>query len=367
MFLTHNANTPAKVEMLNTARLSPTTKQLLLNTGFDPGVLRPMLDKHGNTWITVRNGFNDHGEPIYEQRLLTNANATLKVEEWRVIDEAVEEAARIQLRFTDDLIGAGLRKDIDGMATPALSYQTMGDITDATISMRPLREAEKDRPEYGIATMPIPLIHKGTSIDLRELEVTRRVGRPIDTTMIGLMTRKVMEMAENLAIGNLSFTWGGGSVYGPRNFPLRNTKVLTNPTAGTWTPDVTFNEVLSMRTIARDDFRPGPYRMYYSTDWDVYLDQDYSPAYPGVTLRSRLSQVASITEWVPLEILTGYQMIMIQMTRDVIQMVVGMAVRAIEWSSGDGFEHFITIMTILVPWMRVDQANNCGVVHGTAP
>lgn len=374
MFATHDIHKPAKVEMFNSARLTPAQKKLLVTNGWDPGVLRPYLDEHGNSWILVRDGYNPDGSPKYTQKLVANASgsinnatATLAIEEWRLIDDTVEEAARIQLRFVDDLLSRGLRKDIDGMATPAITYQRRGDITDAKISMRPLREAEKDRVEYDSVTMPIPIIHKGTSIDLRELAATRRAGRPMDTDMIGLMTRKVLEMAEQLAIGNLSFSWGGGTVYGPRNFPFRNTKVMTNPTSGTWDPTVTMTEVIDMRQTARNDFRSGPYRMYYSTDWDPYLDQDYSSAYPGVTLRSRISQIASIESWVPLEILTGFQMLLIQMTSDVIRMIVGMPVRAIEWTSGDGFEHFITIMTILVPWLRVDQANNCGIVHGTAP
>jgi uncharacterized linocin/CFP29 family protein len=236
------------------------------------------------------------------------------------------------------------------------------------MSMSGLRQAERDRPEYGINQIPIPIIHKDTSIEFRDLALHRRVGRPIDTTMIKMMTRKVAEMADDFVLGNLSFTWGGATAYGIRNFPSRVTKVMTNPaTSGTWTPDVTVNEVIDMRTSLINKFRRGPYRLYYSSDWDAYMDQDYSAVYGGETLRTRLQKVGRITDMQVIDGLTGFQMILVQMTSDVIEVVIGANIRAVEWASGDGMEHFIKIMGIFAPRLRVDQANNTGIAHGTAP
>ena len=357
----------ATVDVVRDGRSSGSVAKVLLANNFDAGALRPFEDEHGRSWVTLRDGFNADGTPKFKNKRLANNASTLRVEEWRVIDEAVVQTARIELRLVRDLIAAGLRRDIEGLGTPVISYQTQSDITDAKISMNATRTAERDRPVFDIVNMPIPIIHKDTSIDIRELAMGRRTGREIDTTMAEAMTRKVAEKAEALAVGNVSFSYAGGTVYGLRNFPNRITKTMTNPTSGTWTPSLFLDEVLDMRQQLRGKFRNGPYRVYYSTDWDPYLDADYSGAYGNLTPRERVSKVANITDWVPLEILTGYQVIMVQMTKDVIQIVIGMDIKPVEWQSPDGMEHFIKIMGIIVPQIRVDQASNCGIAHGTAP
>lgn len=340
-------------------------KRLLANN-FDTGVCRPWEYK-GKSYVTLTDGMDDNGEVKYKTIRVANETATLGVEEWRRIDTAVTETAYTELRIVNDLVGAGLVENIDGMGTPALSYQTEGDITGAKMSMRGLREAEKDRPEYGIATIPIPIIHKDTSIDLRELANTRRIGRPIDLTMIRKMTRKCAELADDFVIGNVSFSWAQNVAYGIRNFPYRITKVMTNPTAPGYTPDVTVAEVVDMRQSLINKFRRGPYRLYLSSDWEPYMDLDYSGAYNGGTLRERLGKLGRISSIETIDNMTGFQMIMIQMTSDVIEVVVGLSFRAVEWQSGDGMEHFIKILGIIVPRIRVDQANNVGIAHGTAP
>ena len=54
-------------------------------------------------------------------------------------------------------------------------------------------------------------------------------------------------------------------------------------------------------------------------------------------------------------LLKGGELIVVQVTPDVVQMVVGLEPVAIQWE--DGFK----FMTIMVPQIRADQNGNCGV------
>lgn len=339
--------------------------QTLLENDMDYNILRPYKGRDGKSYVTQNVGTVE--EPKWKA-VRTDNTALLTRDAWLRIDEAVVKAAKPALRAVGDLRAAGLTLDVDGMATPVLMYQTMSDITGATVSMKGLREGEKDRPEFDQVFLPLPIIHKDLSFDARMLQAAKRGGFMVDMASVDLASRRVAEEAESLLIGNsASYYYGGGTVYGYRNYPGRVTKVLTNPTAAGWTPQTTFAEVLDMRQSLVNKFRPGPYMLYVSSDWDIVLDSDYSDVYPGPSLRTRLQGIDRISGVRTLDYLTGYQMILVQMSSDTVREVIGMDIRVVQWQEKGGMELFFKVMAILVPQIRTDIDGNCGIAHGTAP
>jgi len=340
--------------------------RMIRNNG-DYNAFRPYIGDDGRSYVT-KNVAPKGQKPVYEARL-TNNTAFLRRDDWLRIDRDVMQIAKPTLKAVSDLRSRGLTKNIDGMATPILAYETMSDITGATVSMNGLRESERDRPVMDIATLPIPIIHKDLSFSARGLAVAERGANPIplSSATIARATRRCAEKAEDMVIGNgTPYYYGGGYVYGYTNQPNRVTKAMTLPTAVGWTPETFTDEISDLKQLLVDDFHPGPYVMYISSNWGKYLDRDYSAVYPGVTLRDRTLKFDGITSIQTLDYLTGYQVLLIQMTADVVELVVGMDFRVIQWEGMGGMEVNWKVLGILVPWLKNDMDLNSGIGHGTA-
>lgn len=334
---------------------------LLLNNNFDVATLRPWVGQDGRTYIAQRDRANKLvacAAPV--------ANATLRHEEWKILDEAIIMAAKPRLRVVADLRSRGLSYSIpNGMGKTVLMSENVSDITPATISMDPARKGESDRPEYELVNLPLPVIHKDFFINARQLAASRNGGSPLDTTMGELAARRVSEEAERLALGTAaSFSYGGGTIYGLTNFPQRITRALTDPTSSPWTPTILLEEVLAMRQDSMDHFHYGPWLLYNSPAWDQYLDNDYSVE-SGVTLRERLLKINGIQALNTADYLTDYQMILVQLSTDVVREVVGMDITTIQWETEGGMRLNFKVMAILVPQLRVDANGNTGLVHGS--
>lgn len=332
----------------------------LLENDMNPAILRPWISKNGRRYITV-NG----------QHFLTNAPASLPYEAWRRIDGSVQRVARPGLRVWGDLVGAGLTYDVpNGMGTTVLTEQTMTDAGAATISMDALKGSERDRPQFDIKNFPLPIVHGEFSFSARQLAVARASGAPLDTTMAEMVTRRIVEQVEALTIGTApTYSYGGGTVYGMTNHPARYTKVLTLPTALGWTPETTYNELLDMIVTLQDHMYNGPYGMYFSPAWVKYLAQDYSSVYPGVTLNSKLGDLRELGLSFARKLmygLSGFQVVMFQLSSEVIRAVQGMPLTTLQWDSKGGLAKNFKIMAIMVPQVRTNASGETGIVHGVA-
>lgn len=334
----------------------------LLGNGFDVAALRPWIGQDGRHYIAQ----NQAGKLIARPAMV--ANATLRKDEWKILDEAVVMAAKERLRVVADLRSAGLTFNIpNGMARTVLETETASDITGATISMDPARKGEGDRPEYDLSSLPLPVIHKDFFFNARQIAVSRNGGSPLDTTMAALAGRRVAEEAEKLALGVTgSFAYGGGTIYGLTNFPSRITRTITSPAMSGWTPQSTVQEVLAMRQDCEDALHYGPWVLYNSPMWDQYLDDDYSSAKGDNTLRQRLEAINGIQGVRTADHLTGCQLLLVQQTTDVIREVIGMDITTVQWETEGGMRLNYKVMAIMVPQLRADFNGNTGIVHGSA-
>lgn len=332
----------------------------LLAANGDPNVLRPWLGIDNKTYITV---FRD-GKPTVQQ--VTNAHATLRKDDWKLLDDAIVKAAQERLRLVNDLRAAGLTFTIpQGMGKTVLETETQSNINDAVISMDGMREGEGDRPEFEITNLPLPITHKDFQFSARQILTSRSGGSPLDTTMAELAGRKVAESIEKLALGRLAtYTYGGGTVYGLVNFASRMTRTISDPTAAGWTGEDLLNDVLQMRQQSVNAFHYGPWNLYVAPSWDVYLDQDYKSD-TDKTTRERIASVNGVQNIITLDFLQDYDVVLVQLTSDVIRMVIGMDITTLQWESKGGLQKNFKVMTIMVPQLRADFNSRTGIVHGS--
>jgi uncharacterized linocin/CFP29 family protein len=348
---------------------------VLMANNFDTNALRPWIGDDGKSYITVNTGkvypevdpntggkHPKAGQPILNAMVI-NTPATLRKDEWIQLDTAIIKAAKPRLNAVADLRAAGLQYVIpNGLGKTVLQHETQSDISEATISMDGLREGESDRPQFDIANLPLPITHKDFQFSARQVMTSRNGASPIDTTTAELAGRRVAESIEKLLLGvSSSYAYGGGTVYGFRNFPSRLTKTITTP----GTPATTVTEVIAMREQSKAAFYYGPWTLYYGPGWDASMDTDYSTAYPSITLRDRLMKIEGITDVKSADYLTSTDLILVQKTSDVARVVVGMDLTTLQWESHGGMQLNFKVMAIIVPQLRADYNGNTGIVHGS--
>jgi len=337
--------------------------ETLLANDFDVSVLRPYLGTNGRTYVNRRIGGKVVAVPV------ANATATLRKDDWLALDRAIVAAARPRLRLVSDLRAAGLQYVIpNGMGKTVLQTETIGDISPATVSMDGLRAGNADRPTFDLTNLPLPIVHKDFHFSARQIAASRNGGSPLDTSAAELAARMVGEEIEKMHLGvSSSFAYGGGTLAGLVNFTPALSKTLTAPTAQGWSGSTFVNEVLDMRALAAAAYHYGPFRLYHSPAWDKYLDNDFK-ANSDLTVRQRVAAIEGIGGVTSADHLTGYQAVLVQMTSDVIRVVVGMEITTIQWDTNGGLQKNFKVMGILVPQVRADQNANTGIVVGaTAP
>lgn len=337
--------------------------QLLMNSNFDVNCLRPWVGQDGRSYVTV----TQNGKPVAVP--VNNTTATLRKDDWKILDEAIVKAAKPRLRAVADLRSAGLVYNIpNGMSKTVLETETASDISAAEVSMDGLRESKADRPVFELTALPLPIIHKDFSFSARQVMASRNGGSPLDTTTAELAGRRVAEEAEKMLLGladHDQFAYGGGTLYGYTDYTYRQLETLSDPTASGWTGAAFVTDVLAMKAKSQAAYHYGPWMLYTAPSWDAYLDADYSSAKGDNTLRDRVKRIEGIQDVRTLDYLTGTAVIMVQMTSDVVREVIGMDISTVQWESKGGMQLNFKVMCIMVPQLRCDQSHNCGIVHGS--
>lgn len=392
----------ASVDFLTNGQGGGALGDVLRDTRFDPGMLRPYIDRKGNKCVTLNTGRTeirkgDDGKivmnadgtaqefPVYAKRLVSDLiadgvnspvfNATsLRKDEWLQLDNVVLRAARQRLRAWADLSAANTFGGFNGMSKMILEHETMSDPGEAVVDMDGLASGRTDNPLFQLEGLPLPITHSDFWFSSRRLAVSRNSGTPLDSSMGEASGRRVAETIEQTTIGTVTgATYGvaadygrAPTVFGYTNFPDRNTK--TNCTAPDGTNGSTvLGDWLALRDLLYDAKHYGPYMVYTSTDWDQYLDNLFSTTEPSAgTLRSRLLQIDGISGIRRLDFLTStFTVLFVQMTPDVARAVNGMDITTVQWESVGGMRINFKVMAINVPQLRADYSGNCGIAHGT--
>lgn len=305
----------------------------------------------------VANGFN-----VCAMR----TNDVLRKEEWKSLDEKVVQISRERLVGVNDLISRGLVHDLagQGLGTTVLEHEDASDMTDASMSMGADEQGRQDRIVFDIKALPLPITHKEFKINLRVREASRKKGEPLDTTQVGIATRKVAELVEyTLFNGASAYTFGGGTIRGYTDHPNRNTVSLTtnwddSPSDG----ESILDDVLAMKQAAIDAKHYGPFMLYPPTNYDTVLDEDFK-ANGTITTRERLKEVAGIEDVKVADKLADDNVVLVELAEETARIVNGLDPTVIEWDAKGGLVQFFKVITILVPQIRADQDGNSGIVH----
>jgi hypothetical protein len=296
----------------------------------------------------------------------------LRRDEWKQLDDALLMISETRLGGVQDLVDRGLVYNLgNAMGTTVLEYHDVSDALEAEMNMDGVTRAVGDRPEFQTVYLPIPIIHADYELNARELEASRNLGNPLDTTLAQRAGRKVDQKLEDTLFTNITYKFGGGTIYSYVNHPDRNQVTLS--TYGNWddsgvAPSDIMQCVNDMIQTSINALHYGPWMLYIPRNYETRMNEDYYTAGPtrnasAVTIRQRLEALGGILGIKVVDTLAEDNVLLVQMSADVVRLVNGMPKTNIEWATEGGMVHKYKVMAIQIPQVRSDQDGNSGIVH----
>ena len=290
-----------------------------------------------------------------------------------MLDRAVVEVGLERLTFVADIMAAGLTYNLtDPLSVTQLEWYASNRTGAAQRTMSPSARGENKLPDRLPFRLPVYLTTDKFELDIRTLKMSQRVGLPLDTALIKDCTRSVNEAIEDAAINGATTLDGqelkvaGYAAPGLLNAPDAETQALT---LADWVTSPNganvFTQVQAMLAKLRANKKFGPYRMYVNTDVGASLSADYSSAKGDNTIAERLLKIEGLQAIRTADLMPATKVAVVQMTSDVIDMVVGQQPTVIPWTSLDGFTFHNLVMAIMIPRVRSDYNGDSGICIGT--
>ena len=326
--------------------------------------MRPFIGDDGHVYVNRYRGGDPKAVTSYSAERVQR-NGTLRRDEWKQLDEAILAVASTRLDGVQDLVDNNLIYDLggNGMASTVLEHHTKDRPFTASVSMDGVVRGENDRPNYETVYTPLPITHVDYEITARELAVSRKLGNPLNVDDAVDAARAVMLKREQMLFTNVTYAFGGGTIYSYINHPRRNTVSMgTN-----WASDTVANiwtDVKSLKAalIAKNQF--GPYALYYPQDCETKFDDDYSTSTAqNMTLRERVLKLQNMKICKAVDTLPTGNAVMVNLSTNTVRLVRGMGLTNLEWSNDGGMLFRYKVMAIEIPQIRADASNQCGVAH----
>jgi len=326
----------------------------LLAANFSPRVLRPYTLADGR--CVVANARGDGVEMVH--------NASLGYDDWKQIDNTVQETLKSRLTVVNMLVRRGLVYNMgNGMGKTVLQSDAISGMTAASLSMIPAVKGPGDSVAFEPYLLPLPIASKPFTVDIRTLNNSRSGGTPLDTAGVSAATRVVAEAIEDSFCANQTFPAAGGTVYSLVNQPDRNTVNLTTAWSDPGVDgDDVLADVLEMKQAALNDSAYGPYALLVPAGWSSKLDTIRN-ATSDKTTRQCILEIEGIQECLIAPRLPADEAVLVQLTPDVIQVVDAMAVTPLQWETDGGMLQHFLVAGIQVPRIRADYNGASGVVH----
>jgi len=347
--------------------------QLFDGSKINVGSLRPFIGTDGRAYTTIFKG----GDPKNPSNYVTNAintNATLRRDEWKQLDEALIGVARERLGGIQDLVDKNLTLNLgNAMGTTVFEWHDVSDSQEAIVTMDAVTRGQGDRPDFQHNYMPLPIIHVDYEINARVLAASRNLGNPLDVTAAESATRRILEKLEDMLFTNTTYSYGAtdsrgrNTIYSYINHPDRNI-VAFPPATGNWasataTAAGIVSDVFDLVQASIDNLHYGPWMLYIPTAYQTIIEADYNAVTPGTTIRERIMKIDGISGIKVIDHLTADNVLLVQMTSNVVRLIRGLGIQAVQWDTEGKFITKYKILTIQVPQIRSDYNGKCGIVH----
>lgn len=317
------------------------------------GYARPFKVNQKTGQVMVKNG----------EGLVTLSS--LRKDEWESLDAAVIAAARQYSRGWPDLRAAGLVKPTD-LGTLISQWSLSSEMSDANEDLTGQTRGDRGKVEFNLAGVPVPVIFKEFDIPRRILLASRKMGDGIDTTSAFEAGQKVAEKRESNLFNGSTITLNNNSLYGFTNHPDRISDTATNFGGGDWsTATNIIPTIAGMIAALRGDRHRGPYNVYLANDLFDLAALQFPDTSNERTFVDRMKAMVGVNNIDASDELAAGNILVVQMTQNVVDAVEAADVQVVEWTSGDGMTSHFKVMAVSAVRIKSDYAERSGVAHAT--
>lgn len=297
-------------------------------------------------------------------------NSQLRKDEWVEIDDQVTDIAQRTRVMLQDLIGRGLTIPLD-LGTLRWEWERLDDMTDALVDMGAETGGHEDLPDFDLQGIPLPVVHKSFALNMRKLRASRNRGEPLDTTAAAQATRVVNRRLEDIVANGIpEITVDGDTVYGYTNHPDRNP--VTGSGWDTASADEMITDVLNAVEAIEDDNRGTMDMVFYlgrEPFQQIRATNAGTDDKRGVLqlVRDRLSSEGDFPgiTFKRADHLNDDEGVLVEMSRETVQLAIPSDVQAIEWESKGGMVMHNKIMGSQIPVLKSDRQGQMGLTHVT--
>jgi len=328
--------------------------------------LRPYtrIDSNGRTQVKT----NSKGNVFLrnpETGLLTMSS--LRKDEWEELDSTVFKAARQSQVILNDLRSKGLVKPVPFEAVVS-QWNKSSEVTAAQESLMGEGGGNRGQVDYKLSGVPVPVIFKDFNIPRRALLASRKMGSGLDFDTAFESAMAVSERREQIIIDGSTLRLGSSILYGLTNHTDLLTDTAANYGGGDWgtaaniTPTIT--GMINAVSAITNRFS-GPYHVYIARTQYNQAALSFPSSDNNSTYIDRILSIASIDKVSVADFLADGEVLIVQMTQNVIDYVEAYDVQLVEWASGDGMTSQFKIMAVGAPRIKSDYAGRIGAVLAT--
>jgi hypothetical protein len=173
----------------------------------------------------------------------------------------------------------------------------------------------------------------------------------------------VSEAVESMVFAGHATREGSSRIFGLLTATNRNTgSVTANWDVSTTTGANKLTDVIAMISAAAVDNMYGPFGLFVPQAAYNYLADDYK-AESDKTQLQRLLEVPGLEFILPSKDVTAGAIVMVQLTPDVIDEVVGLQPTIVQWETNGGMTVNFKVMAIMIPRVRDTVTGQSGVIH----
>lgn len=297
--------------------------------------------------------------------------APLPDEAQRLIDNKVLQVGLERLAIAAEIMSRGLIYNLtDPLSVMELYQEADSKVGFAKRAMLPAARGENQLlDKVGVRT-PIYATFDDFSINVRTLRASERAGAPLDVSMVGQATRRVNEAIEDATINGPGLTIAGNATYGLLNAP--NAQSIAYESGMAWdsaskTGEKILADVLSMIKKLQAQQKYGPYTLFVPSTYGVKFAEDFK-ANGSDTIGERIAAVN--VGGAPIKIVVADQLpanrtALVQMTDDVLDMIVGQEPTPLSWDTdGSGWERQFVILAFMIPRFKTSYTGQSGICLG---
>lgn len=309
-------------------------------------------------------GFTSQGTPTYREQIVTNT--FLHRREWERLDKNVIQAVGLRLNGINHLRSRGLIRKTT-LAEQLAQWSVASDKSRPTVTMDGRTTNRNDRTDKLVQGTPIPIIRQDYSLGMREVLSARSYNTRFEGLEATESGKAVGEEMERMLFQGSSVVVNSQRVYGYKTLPSRLQGVAADFGGGSFSNidniKTTFIAVLAEMTKRG---YPGPFGVYLDTESYYHALKTYSDG-SGQTPLQRVLAIPGISFVERSDMLDSSmgEMTWVQLTQDVITLIIALDVENREWGSPDKMEDFFAVLASCAPRLVTDYNGHSGIAHVT--